>query len=78
MMRAARFSLPAPWAPLMRNACAKRFRPRAEEINSNARSAKYAMRRHARWIAPRGNPKTSPATIHPKPAKWLLADGPEP
>ncbi|MEY4568753.1 MAG: hypothetical protein RLZZ398_192 [Verrucomicrobiota bacterium] len=42
----------------MRNACASRPRSCAEEINSNARFAKYAMRGHRLPNVRRGNPKT--------------------
>ncbi len=61
--RAARFSFPAPCAPLIRNACAKRPRSCAEEINSKARSAEYAMRGDALQGAFWGNPKTSEPQI---------------
>ena len=55
--RAARFSFPLPCAPLMRNACANLCRWWAEEIISNARSAKYAMPRHRLPNPLRGNPE---------------------
>ena len=73
--RAARFSLPLPCAPLMRNACAKRPRSCAAEINSNARCAKYAMRRHPLPNPRRGNPKSAPPRF-PHGLRWQSAASP--